>query len=124
MRATLPNPAKENAQSGHVDRIKGLDRAARNVKFNVLQRAFAAADKTDADTNDKLVIVRMRINLRLYNAADAAGKEAMIEQRRDELLSELGLNSSGEERVVFQVDLNGWAKAYLASVASEYDIDL
>jgi hypothetical protein len=124
MRATLPNPAKENAQSGHVDRIKGLDRATRNVKFNVLQRAFAAADKTDADTNDKLVMVRMRINLRRYNAADAAGKEAIIEQRRDELLSELGLSSSGDERVVFQVDLNGWAQAYLASVASEYDIDL
>jgi len=124
MRATLPNPAKENAQSGHVTRIKGLERAVRNVKFNVLQRAFAASDATDAETNDRLVVVRTRINLRRYAQANPAGKTEIINQRRDELLSELGLPSQGHERVVFQIDLDGWAQAYLDSLKTEYDIDL
>ena len=124
-RATLPLPARENAQSGHVDRIKAMDRTNRNAKFNVLKRGFLATDETDAVDNDKLVIVRMRVNIRKYEAADVAGKEAIIEQRRDELLSELGLDANGRERVVFQVDVcRGGAKQYLSEVATEYDIDI
>jgi len=124
-RATLPLPARENAQSGHVTRIKGLDRASRNAKFNVLKRGYQGSDLTDAEGNDKLVIVRMRVNIRKYEAADAAGKEVIIAQRRDELLSELGLSANGEDRVVFQVDTcRGGAKQYLSEVATEYDIDI
>jgi hypothetical protein len=102
-----------------------MDRTNRNAKFNVLKRGFLATDETDAVDNDKLVIVRMRVNIRKYEAADAAGKEAIIEQRRDELLSELGLDAHGRERVVFQLDTyRGGAPQYLSEVASEYDIDI
>lgn len=124
-RATLPLQANENAQANHVTRIKAMSRANRNAKFNVLQRGFLAADETDAVNNDKLVIVRMRVNIRKYEAADAAGKDAIIHDRVDELLAELGLDANGRERVVFQLDVcRGGAKQYLAEVATEYDIDI
>jgi len=124
-RATLPLQTTDDAQAAHVARIAAMDRAARNAKFNVLKRAYEAADLTDAITNDKLVIVRMRANIRTYNAADAAGKDAILHDRVDAVLAELGLSAFGHERVVFQIDLCvGGAKQYLSEVAAEYDIDI
>jgi hypothetical protein len=125
MRAALPNAAKDSAQEAHVRRIKALvGRAARGAKIRVLQRAFIPEHVVDAEVNDAIVVVRMRVNLRHYNEADEAGKQAILAQRRDQLLQEMKLDAGGHARVVFQVDTMGWARGYLDLVRAEYDIDV
>ena len=114
---------KKSAHDGHINRIKGLSRSERNAKVKILKRGYDSADATDAEDNDKIVIVRMRVNPRRWAKMNPGERNQYMGRRRDELLAELSLGD-GHERVVFFCDEGTPAKSYLQKIAQEFDIDL